>query len=207
MKDKIAIIYTWPGSNVNAEVEVIRRFKVALDAISQPFDVISKEGHILDDQFKYTKQKITPDNYKFMLSLHYDDIKLLDIFSYHTLWNPPYILLQYQHYKKIIKQLLSNDDFLVYDDGGMSDHLASMLDTVSLDLMNASSLTASFPASVLLQPHFEDLRLFYCGINWEILIGTEARHANFFSLLDTRSDVCLYGPSHGWKGYKSYMGR
>ena len=203
---KYAIVYTWPGSSQNAESEVIRRMLVAADNINVKFDVVSKEGFILDDNFAKTDKKIQDGDYEFMMTLHYDDVKLWDSFHYHTLWNPPLISLQYANYPEIVKNIISNDDFLIYDDGGMSGHLRAMTIDTPRDLEGASSLTASFPGTALKKPVLNDPVLFYCGINWEKMIGTQPRHEGLFQLLDKLEDVNIYGPASTWDGYKTYKG-
>lgn len=205
-KGKYAIVYTWPGGNTNAESEVIRRMLVAAKNIGIEIDVVSKEGFILDSDFNKTTTAIHDGDYDFMLTLHYDDVKMWDSFHYHTLWNPPLISLQYGHYPNIIKNIISNDDFLIYDDGGMSEHLQAMLIDAPRELKGASSLTASFPASAAMKTNLDNPTLFYCGINWEKMIGATPRHEGLFQLLDNLENVKIYGPEKTWQGYKNYFG-
>ena len=204
--NKYAIVYTWPGSNTNAESEVIRRMLVAAENVGIKFDVVSKEGFLLDSGFNKTEESIHDGDYEFMITLHYDDVKMWDSFHYHTLWNPPLISLQYSQYPNIIKNIISNDDFLIYDDGGMSDHLQAMLIDTPRDLKGASSLTASFPATATMKTNLDNPTLFYCGINWEKMIGAKPRHEGLFQLLDKLDNVKLYGPASTWQGYKTYCG-
>ncbi|MCR4917705.1 MAG: glycosyltransferase, partial [Alphaproteobacteria bacterium] len=203
---KYAIIYTWPGGCQNAESEVIRHMLIAAKNMNITMDIVSKDGFILDDSFKKTNQKIHESEYEFMITMHYEDSKLLDAFYYHTLWNPPCIPLQYASYPDILKNIISNDDFLIYDDGGISQHLKAMLIDTPRNLDNASSLTASFPATMAMEPKLENPTLFYCGINWEKMIGTTTRHEELFKLLDRLENVKIYGPQKTWVGHKSYCG-
>ena len=206
MPNKYAIVYTWPGGNTNAESEVIRRMLVAAKNIGVKIDVVSKEGFILDSDFNTTATAFHDGDYEFMITLHYDDVKMWDSFHYHTLWNPPLISLQYAQYPNIVKNIISNDDFLIYDDGGMSDHLQAMLIDTPRNLQGASSLIAGFPATATMKTNLDNPTLFYCGINWEKMIGATPRHEGLFQLLDKLDNVKLFGPASTWKGYKTYCG-
>ncbi len=206
-KIKFAIVDTWPWGVKNAESEVINRIKVAVKNIGAELFCITKEGFIVNNEFQKTNEKIDTSSLDFIISMHYEDIKLLDAFHYHTLWNPPKIILQYPLYHLYSKNIASHDDFLIYDEGGMSDHLKTVLSSHPRDLSEASSLTASFSKSAAIQPEIsENPVLFYCGINWERFIGASARHGGVFALLDKQNDVNLYGPEHSWDGYERYQG-
>lgn len=202
----IAVVYTWPGVTESGEIEFLNRFKVAATNIGYNVAVISKERHILDENYQVTPQILNDENLKFLLIIHYEDFKNLDTLTYKALWNPPSIPLQYDSYPHSVKNIISNDDFLIYDDGGMSDHLRAMVIDTPRHLEGASSLTASFPATSLKKPELKDPTLFYCGINWERMVGTEPRHEGLFHQLDELGNVNFYGPSSNWQGYKSYKG-
>ena len=200
----IAVVYTWPGGVMNAEGEFLNRFKVAVQNIGYNLVVVSKSGHFLDEKYRITPMRLNERDVKFVINIHYEDFKCLDAFTYKALWNPPCILLQYDVYPYLIKNIVSNDDFLIYDDGGMSEHLKAMLIDTPRYLEGASSLTASFPATVVKKTDLENPVLFYCGVNWEKMIGTESRHEGLFRMLDKLDCVRFYGPQSGWEGYKSY---
>lgn len=204
---KFAVVVTWPWGVKNAESEVINRMKFAAANIGAELVCITKEGFIVNEDFRKTEKKVDVNSLDFVITLHYEDIKLQDVFYYHTLWNPPKITLQYPLYHVYAKNIASNDDFLIYDDGGMSDHLKSILSDKPRVLEGASSLTASFSEKAILTPYIpEKPILFYCGMNWERFIGAESRHAGLFGLLDNYDDVNFYGPDHSWDGYSRYKG-
>lgn len=202
----IGVVYTWPGAEPNAEAEFLYRL---LSTKIDNFKIvpISVGGFILNNKLQLTTKKLTDNCFNFIISIHYEDVKMLDNFYYHTVWNPPENTLQYAQYPFLMENIISNDDFLIYDDGGMSNHLKAMLIDSPRNLDDASSLTASFPASAVLEPELGSYSLFYCGINWEKMIGIQPRHEGLFKLLDQCGDVCLYGPSETWKGYRSYKGK
>lgn len=204
---KIAFIYTWPNNPFkNAEYEVLKRVELAAKNIGRHVDIISSNGFILDEEYYETSQRVNESDYEFMVSVHYDDIKKLDIFSYYTLWVPPEISLQYSVYPQIKKNILSNDDFLIYDDGGQLDHLKTILMDSPRNLENHSELYATPPLSAVLPPKLDNPHLFYCGINWEKLIGAPARHAGLFALLEKEEWVDIWGPQSTWEGCQRYKG-
>ena len=203
----IGIICTWPWGVVNAESEVICRMKVAAQRIGANLIVITKEGYLVDESFHKTENRVDENTLDFIISMHYEDVKLLDVFHYHTVWNPPNIMLQYEAHPIYAQNMASNDDFLIYDDGGMKNYIQSLLDGKALDLETVSSLTASFSETMLLPPAIpEKPSLFYCGSNWERFLKKEQRHKGLFSLLDKQSYTHLYGPKHAWDGYKTFKG-
>ena len=204
----IGIICTWPWGVKNAESEVILRMQTACNNIGANLFCITKEGFIVDENFSKTTQKFDVNTLDFLITMHYEDFKMLDCFTYHALWNPPKITLQYSLYPLYMKNIATNDDFLIYDKGGMSNHLKSILIDNPRNLDGASSLTASFSYTDAIEPELpKDIKLFYCGVNWERYIkNAESRHTGLFKLLDEQDNVNLYGPEHSWDGYNNYKG-
>ena len=142
-----------------------------------------------------------------MVSVHYDDIKMLDIFSYYTLWVPPEITMQYSAYSFIKKNIISMDDYIIHDDGGMYNHLKTLLYDTNRTIEGAQFLTASLPRSTAITPKLTNPRLFYCGINWEKLIGKKkARHAELFKYFNKYEHIDIYGPKKTWQGCRKYKG-
>lgn len=204
--DSFGLIFTWPGSTQSGEYEFARRLQIAAKNIGYKVAILSKQGMILDEYFRETLQKVNPDTLKFIISIHFDDYKALDCFYYHALWNPLEILMQHSNASQLLQNVDSNDDFLIYDDGGMKNYIKALLGENQLELDDASSLTASFPDSVARKPTVKKFVLFYCGINWETMIGATPRHESFFKQLDAMDNVRFYGPQRGWLGYKNYRG-
>ena len=206
-KKRYAFLYTWPNNSFkNAEYECLKRVEIAAKNNNIPIDIISKNGYLLDNEYFETKQRVKESDYEFMVSVHYDDIKFLDIFMYYTLWVPPEIAMRYDCYNQIKKNILFNDDYIVHDLGGMSGHLKTLLWDTGRSLDGASSLTAAPPASCAQEPRLDDPYLFYCGINWEKLIGEQKRHAGLFDLLEEYPHIKIYGPESTWTGSKRYCG-
>lgn len=192
---------------LNAEYECLKRIEIAAKNTNLPIDIISKNGYYLDEEYYETTKRVKESDYEFMVSVHYDDIKFLDIFMYYTLWVPPEIAMRYDFYNQIKKNVLFNDDYIVHDLGGMSGHLKTLLWDTGRSLDGATSLTAAPPASCAKEPRLDDPYLFYCGINWEKLIGEQKRHSGVFDLFEEYPYIKIYGPESTWTGSKRYCGK
>lgn len=210
----IGFINPWPG-DVSAEFEVLERLKQAARDIGINCTLLDDYGFILDENQKKTMKKIDSKKLDFVITTHYESHKSIDSFYYHTLWNPPEIPLNLDYYyNKVTNNYIMNDDYLIYDSGGMTNHLKSMLLRKERTLEDASMLTASCPESSMLKPNIENPIMFYCGMNWEKAVHNTNRHEGLFKLLDGTDRVRFYGPEkvsawggiQPWKGYKCYKG-
>ena len=210
----VGIVNPWPG-DMSAEAEVLSRMKVGAEDAGIQLTMLSNFGHILDPVTqKKTDDFVDADEVDFIISTHYDTHKCIDSFYYHTLWNPPEIPLNLDEYTGYVtNNYVMNDDYLIYDDGGMSTHLKCMLMNSPRNLNGASSLTASFPQSRMLKPKLDDPKMFYCGMNWERVVHNANRHEGLFKLLDETGKVKFFGPEkvaawggiRPWDGYKCYQ--
>lgn len=211
-KIRFGIVLPWPGIK-NAETEVISRLKVAADEVGMECIAIDNFGFILDNEYNATTEKI--NDVDFVITTHFETPKVLDTFYYHTLWNPPEFPLDRVDYNLLINNYIMNDDFLVYDHGSMSSHLKSILRDSPRDLNNASSLMSTFPASAVLETNLDNPKLFYCGMNWDILVDKHGRNESVMKLLDNSEIIKIFGPNsktnkawggvHPWGGYKCYQ--
>lgn len=211
----MGIVNPWPGSK-SAEAEVLSRMQVGAEDIDLDYVMLDNFGHVLDKETQEaTEQYVDSGKLQFVLTTHYDSEKTVDAFAYHTLWNPPEIPLNLGDYDtRITNNYLMNDDYLIYDFGGMSNHLQGILMNKPRTLEGASSLTASFPKSRMLCPNLdEEPKLFYCGMNWEKVVSNSNRHEGLFRLLDETGKVKFFGPDKvevwgglkPWEGYKCYQ--
>ncbi len=211
----IGIVNPWPG-DMSAESEVLSRFRIAMDNMGYELTLLDNFGFVLDKETqKRTEQIVDPNILDFVISTHFDTPKSVDAFYYHTLWNPPEIPSNLEEFPgRIANNYISYDDYLIYDSGGMSDHLKTMLLNKPRNLEGASELVASFPQSVILQPNLDSPKLFYCGMNWEVLSGKGSRHEGLFKRLDETDCVMFFGPDKNpawgdvrpWEGYNCYKG-
>lgn len=213
-KRAIGIIYTWPGLRSTAEKEVLDRFLIAAHNLEIDLIPISSQGFRLDRDVEETPEMIDPRKLDFIVSMHYLDPKLLDCFYYHCVWNPPETPLSCVNYPEITNNYIQYDDFLIYDSGGMKNHLQSILLASPRDLQNPSCLIGSFPKSEILEPNLDNPKLFYCGVNWELVVFGNSRHKGLMNLLDQSGKAVFFGPTQPkgwggirpWDGFESYLG-
>jgi hypothetical protein len=210
------IIDTWPGGP-SAEREVIARIERAAQAIGVSCVPLSCDGAILDSDHRPTGSRVDPNDLLFIVTVHYEDPKLLDCFYYSTLWNPPGIPLRLSYYDRLLDNYLMADDYLLHDSAAIRNHLSSVLLSSPRDIEGCSGLLPSCPAAEVLEPRSDSANmLFYCGMNWEVLThGSKGRrHNTLMRLLDDTGHVRIFGPRimkawggiRPWKGFKSYRG-
>ncbi len=212
-KITVGIVSPWAG-DLSAEFELLIRMRKALEDNGMACIFFEGFGQQLDavSQKKIGK-RVDASELDFVISVHYEMHKSVDSFYYHAVWNPPEIPLRLKDYAgRITDNYLMNDDYLVYDAGGMKNHLQTMLLNSPRNLDDASCLIGSFPESAMMEPRLENPVMFYCGMNWEVLFGG-SRHAGLFKLLDDTGKVKFFGPDkvdtwgglRPWAGYKCYQ--
>lgn len=210
----MGVINPWPG-DWSAESEVIARINRSAKEAGIKCTLLSDWGHILrEDNQKKTNEFVDAVGLDFVFTTHYLTPKALDSFYYHTLWNPPEIPLNLGEYNQYItNNYLMNDDYLIYDTGGMRNHLMTILMNKPRSIENASMLTTSFPESSMLEPKLEEPKMFYCGMNWDKLVNQQTRHEGLFKLLDETGKIKFFGPDvvktwggmRPWEGYRCYQ--
>ena len=212
-KISIGVVYPWPGMDT-AETELLYRMKKAADNIGFKCEWLSDFGEALDDTQHTTDVIVDGEELDFVMTTHYESNKTVDTYYYHLLWNPPDIPLNTGYYEgKVLDNYLMNDDYLIYDFGGMSNHLRSMLINKPRNIDNASTFVGSFPKSSILCPSLDNPKIFYCGMNWEKAMGENNRHEGLFKLLDKTGKAKFYGPEfveswggiRPWEGYDCYQ--
>ena len=210
---RFGLILTWPG-DMSAEMEVLNRIEQAALDCGMECIPIDNYGHRLDSQGRKTDQFVSGKDLNFIISMHYESPKYLDAYYYFTIWNPPEIPLDVEHYGTISDRYLAFDDYLIYDDGGMKNHLKSILMNCQRDVDGASSLMASFPTSAAMNPNLKHPKLFYCGMNWDVLMGDgSGRNEGVMKLLDKEGVLKIFGPDANpawggirpWEGYQCYQ--
>lgn len=212
MYNKFAVVFPWPGVK-NAETELISRLKIAAKEQKMECVCIDNFGTVLDDEYELTKEQVC--DVDFIISTHFETPKVKDVFYYHTLWNPPEFPLDRDNYIDLMNNYVMYDDYLIYDKGSMSNHLKSMLLDCPRELDGASPLMSTFPKSAVISPNLDDPKLFYCGMNWDVLVDKHGRNESLMKLLDNAGVVKIFGPNastnkawggiHPWGGYKCYQ--
>ena len=201
---KFAVIKLWPQLKT-AEDECIARLKIAAKSLGiECLEV---------DSFARLKHpphaQLTQDDVDFVISLHFEQPKHYDIFSFVALWNP----VQFFHewgYRRCTSNLLTHDDFLSCSSTGADAHLERC---ISNDPMREGPYFRLYHSvsEPLFDPTTGNKKLFYAGINWERLGGKPGRFQELLRLLDKNGNLLIYGPKthlgeNVWAGYKSYVG-
>lgn len=210
---RFGMVYPWPGMNT-AETELLARASKAAKNIGFECVMLSDYGQVLDSNQLATDDFIDDKTLDYVMTTHYESHKAVDAYYYHLLWNPPEIPLNTEYYDgRVVDNYIMNDDYLIYDFGGMSNHLKSILMNKPRNIEHASTFVGSFPKSVIKEPNLSNPKLFYCGMNWEKASGNNNRHAGLFQMLDETGKIKFYGPDkvkewggiRPWEGYKCYQ--
>lgn len=204
LHNRFAIIKLW--DTICAEDENIQRF------IETSAD-LGIECVPVDNRYRYLSDKTkvaTDENFDFVLHLHFDSIKINNLFSFVTLWNPTqfYHDWSYPHYSQ---QIFSHNDFLTSRSKGAEDHLARLMYKDNFHLPPFFELFPSSSEYIYPPENRTDRRLHYCGINWEKASGRKSRHDTLLKELDKKGKVDIYGPEklgkiQVWEGYECYKG-
>ncbi|OGT08833.1 MAG: hypothetical protein A2X78_02985 [Gammaproteobacteria bacterium GWE2_37_16] len=199
-----AVISPWPKLK-NAEYEVIERLKIAALNLGHQCIVVDNDGYTVDEKHV----QISAKDVSFCIALHYISHKLFGIYTYAAMWNPPVYIAKWG-YEHMITNILSCDDFLVYQSSAMLYYLDNLLTNTAKPLMGHLQLVPGV-AGKIYEPNIENFKIFYCGINWERTTNSIGRHHNLFHALDKTGFMKIYGPNkflgvRPWKGFKSYSG-
>jgi hypothetical protein len=213
----IGIIDTWPGIK-NAEYELIIKLQGVLERLGHSSVLIDNTGHIVavegDQRIVDYKTSVNDDDIDFVLSLHYESGKVIDSFTFFTLWNPPDFTLNIPDdysYSSIKDRILSVDDYLEYGARPIKSYVQNVTHDFYKETDGMLQLSTSTDSAQNLEPNLDDPKLFYCGINWEKCTAKRGRHHELFKALDDLGLMRIYGPRvfqgmRPWDGYKSYEG-
>ncbi|CAL1693002.1 hypothetical protein MMB232_03185 [Brevundimonas subvibrioides] len=213
MQNAFAIIHTWPDLK-NAEYEVLQRVLGAADNIGADAVVIDDNGKVLwagPDSKAAAGERLDPDIVEFVLSLHFLSPRVIDAYSYYTLWQP----IEFYHdfgYQENVDKFATHLDLISCG--------SDVADAHALNLFAAMGRPPALPLPkmyhTLPEPFLEprisaDSRLFYIGINWERLGRPKGRFHDALTSLDGKDLIDIYGPEkvHGvapWAGFESYRG-
>ena len=200
---RFAVVKLWPEIKT-AEDECVARLKIAATALGIECVEINANGGFLSAP----QVRVSKDNVDFVIHLHYDTPKCYDAFSFVALWNP----LKFYHewgYSRCSRNLTTHDDFISCSSDAADDHVARMVRTTSTHLPKHFHLYHS-TADVIHPPSLGDGKLFYAGINWDVITGGKSRHQEVLKRLDKTGFLRIYGPKifqgvRVWAGYQSYV--
>jgi hypothetical protein len=213
----IGIIDTWPGIK-NAEYELIIKLQGVLEKLGHSSVLVDNSGHIVlvegDQRIVDHNTSVKDEEIDFVLSLHYESPKVIDSFTFFTLWNPPDFTLNIPDeyiYSSIKDRILSVDDYLEYGARPIKSYVQNATHDFYKETDGMLQLSTSTDSAQNLAPNLDDPRLFYCGINWEKCTAKRGRHHDLFKTLDELGMMRIYGPKvfqgvRPWDGYKSYEG-
>ncbi len=207
MLGRFAVVKLWPNLNT-AEDEVIARLKGAARAIGvECVEILADGRSVAPPHARLTRRDVD-----FALHLHFETPKAYDLFSLAALWNPLQIIHGYLPGKfgALSRHLLTHDDFLSCDSAETDDHIRRMVahdparDGPAMEMFHSL-------AGPILPPGVGAGKLFYAGINWEVVCGRKTRHQDLLKLLDTTGELRIHGPHvfaglEVWTGYRSYVG-
>lgn len=107
MRPTFALIHTWPELK-NAEYEVLQRILMAADRCEVNVIVIDNNGRTLwsSPEISIAVGEIpSGDMVDFILSLHFESPKVLDAYSYITLWQPISFYMDFGYQKVSIRSV------------------------------------------------------------------------------------------------------
>lgn len=207
----IGIVSPWPTVK-NAEYEVIERMKIAITAMGHHWAIVDGNGRLLSASRATTPADTVSKLADFCISMHFVSPKLWEPYTYLAMWNPP----RYYHdsnYNLVMSHVGSYDDFLIYHSTPIKDHLLNFLRGTKKNLDGAIEFFSGGAGDVypVLEKFPVNPKLFYCGINWEKLSGTNGRHHELLTKLDEADCTRIYGPEvfegvKPWAGFKTYQG-
>ncbi len=187
---RIAIYNEFFGDDA-AETELSKR--ICLAAKNLGWKAIEVGSSIEIKQFK-------PD---FVLVLHFRTPKNTGFPTYGCMWNPPDFFEQYEtaiKNEKVKENILSYDGYLSSSrqiDTWLKDILYATNKKFFISPFYTSCHQTSYQPPCLDNPH-----LVYFGTNWD-----GSRFKEFFSFLDTKEYMEIYGPQNSWKYLnRSYKG-
>lgn len=213
MAKAFAIIHTWPDLK-NAEYEVLQRLLAAAENIGRPVVVIDNDGVVLWATKGVDAApgiSLSPGTVEFVISLHFESPRVVDVYSYYALWQPLSFYKDFG-YEKSTDKFLTHCDVLSCDSDMADAHAASLFESCGVEL--AAPYPKLFHA--LPQPYLEpcinaESRLFYIGINWERVGRPKGRFHDALVSLDGKGLISIYGPEKlfgvaPWEGFQSYEG-
>lgn len=209
----VGIIHTWPDLK-NAEYEVLQRILLAAKNCGILVVVIDDNSTVLWSAPELNLVQGKPLHrgvVDYVISLHYQSARLVDEYSYITLWNP----IEFYHifgYQKSIDNLSSHNDLISCASDIADAHGVNIMAGVGRSPVMPLPHMFHTPAGPYLAPRTNDTStLFYIGINWERVGGQSGRFHETMMMLDEKGLLDIYGPEKimgvaPWEGFASYRG-
>lgn len=212
-KATFLIPHTWPDIR-NAEYEVLKRLAIAAENIGSTMIAVDNDGLPLWASRKMyldKSKRIDGDSADFMLSLHFESPRLLDIYSYYAAWQPLQFYRQFG-YDQSTEKMLTHNDWVSCDSKLADAHARNLFAACRPEPSGTPPQLFHSPPRPYHEPKITaKSRPFYVGINWERISGQKGRHHDLLVRLDEEELVDIYGPkkflgAEPWRGFKSYRG-
>ena len=209
----VGIIHTWPDLK-NAEYEVLQRIILAASHCAMSVVIIDESATVLwstPDLHLVRGKPLPRDVVDFVISLHYQSARMVDEYSYITLWNP----VEFYHifgYQESIDNLSSHNDLISCASDVADAHGINIMAGVGRPPTMPLPQMFHTPALPYLEPSTtEHSMLFYIGINWERVGGQSGRFHETMMMLDEKGLLDIYGPQKimgvaPWEGFENYRG-
>jgi hypothetical protein len=206
VKNRFAVVKLWSELGIkNAEDECFARIKHSACQLGIEVIEILPNGRYLEDP----NRVICPDDVDFVLHLHYQTPKNYDAFSIVALWNPQRFYMEWD-YQRTSRNLLTHNDFLSCGSAPADGMVRRKIQDSPCHIDEFFTLYPSVHENVH-PPSLGEGKLFYAGINWDVLQGKGSRHGPVLRLLGETGNLKIFGPKFFmgidvWKGFNSYQG-
>ena len=200
---RFCIVKLWPEIQA-AEDECIARIKLSAERLGHKCDIVLADGSLLENPKKFVDRK----THDFVIHLHFDAPNAIDLPSFVALWNPPDFLHEWG-YDRCIRNLMSHDYFLSCGSKPAEDAVAMLCSARAVTAFESQPFYHS-PGATLYKAAEKERKLFYIGINWEVLSGKSGRYSDVLKKLDGTGKLSIFGPKkfqgiNVWANYKSYV--
>jgi hypothetical protein len=213
MLNAFAIVHTYHDLK-NAEYEVLQRILAAAKRVGARVVVMDRNAKILwaTSELNLAEGALLPDGVvDFVLALHFESARVVDAYSYITLWQP----IEFYHafgYQASIDKVTSYHDLVSCSSDLADAHGMNLLAGVGrAPQMPLPKMFHTLPEPFLKPRISEESRLFYIGINWERIGRPKGRFHDALVALDKKDLTDIYGPEKmmgvaPWEGFKTYCG-
>ena len=206
IKKRFAVVKLWKELGIkNAEDECVARIKHSASQLGIDVIEILPDGRYLEDP----NRVICPDDVDFVLHLHYQTPKNYDAFSIVALWNPVRFYMEWD-YQRTTRNLLTHNDFFSCGSAPADGMARRKIQDSPCHIDEFFTLYHSVHENVH-PPSLGEGKLFYAGINWDVLQGKGSRHGPVLRLLEGSGNLKIFGPKlfmgiNVWNGFNSYQG-
>lgn len=197
---KVGLVRMWPDQAV-AEHENIERLRAGFRLLGIETVEVDRYGVLINSP----GQKVTDADVDFIIHLHFETSKTYNVTSVAALWNPTKFYYDWG-FDRFWGNQITHDVFAYTG----SHEIASLLRaTRGIDEKQLPKLNHTLAEPIYSPKSHAAYRVFYCGINWEVISGKSGRHDVVLRALDDTGILDIYGPKtlqgkEVWSGYKGY---